>query len=160
MDSLLPLQSCCFTGHRQIPIAHRIMLEARTARIVAQLAAKGVNRFYTGGARGFDTLAARTVLAVRRNNPAVKLILVLPCRDQTRGWTDADIAAYQAIKQAADEVVCLSEEYTDTCMQQRNRYLVEHSDCCVCYMTRLFGGTAYTVRYAEKRGLIIKNLAE
>lgn len=160
MDSLLPLYSCCFTGHRQIPAAHHVMLEARTARIVAQLAAKGVRRFYTGGARGFDTLAAKTVLAVRRGNPEVKLILTLPCRDQTRGWCAADLAAYEEIKQAADEVICLSEEYTDICMQQRNRYLVEHSDCCVCYMTRSFGGTAYTVRYAEKRGLIIKNLAE
>ena len=42
--------------------------------------------FYgAGGALGFDTLAAQTVLDMKKEYPQLRLILVLPCEDQTRG---------------------------------------------------------------------------
>ena len=44
-------------------------------------------------------------------------------------------------------------------MFKRNRYMVDHSDICVCYCTSGEGGTAYTVRYAEKKEIPIVNLA-
>ena len=37
--------------------------------------------------------------------------------------------------------------------------MVDHSDICVCYCTSGEGGTAYTVRYAEKKEIPIVNLA-
>lgn len=160
MNSLFPLHSCCFTGHRRISAAARAQLEAQLTDAVSALIAQGVRRFYAGGALGFDTLAARAVIHLRQNYPDIELILALPCKDQTRGWGDWDVAVYEGIKRAANEVVYLSDTYTKTCMLDRNRYMVEHSDCCLCYLTRASGGTAYTVRYAEKRGLAIKNLAE
>ncbi len=40
-----------------------------------------------------------------------------------------------------------------------NRYLVDNSGVCVCYLTRDAGGTAYTVNYAKRQGLEIINLA-
>ena len=45
-------------------------------------------------------------------------------------------------------------------MHRRNRYLVDHGCVCVCYLTGDSGGTAYTVRYAEKQGLEIINIAQ
>ena len=45
-------------------------------------------------------------------------------------------------------------------MIERNRYMVDHSDICNCYYcTDGKGGTAYTVRYAEKKEIPIVNLA-
>lgn len=44
-------------------------------------------------------------------------------------------------------------------MFERNRYMADHSDICVCYCTSGEGGTAYTVRYAEKKEIPIVNLA-
>ncbi|MCL2883887.1 MAG: hypothetical protein FWF49_00185 [Oscillospiraceae bacterium] len=44
-------------------------------------------------------------------------------------------------------------------LQARNRALVDHSDVCVCFLNKSTGGTAYTVKYAQKKGLSIINLA-
>ena len=38
--------------------------------------------------------------------------------------------------------------------------MVDRSDICVCYLTGSGGGTAFTVKYARRRGLIIRNLAD
>ena len=57
-------------------------------------------------------------------------------------------------------LVCLSERYYQGCMHERNRYMVDHSRVCICYLTERTGGTAYTVEYARSRGLKIFNLAK
>lgn len=74
--------------------------------------------FGAGGALGFDTLAAQTVLKLRERYPDIKLILVLPCKTQARGWKQADIYEYERIKAAADKVVYTSEDYYRGCMHK------------------------------------------
>ena len=59
----------------------------------------------------------------------------------------------------ADHVVYTAQQYTRGCMHRRNRYLVDNSGICVCYLTKERGGTAYTVNYAEKHKLEIINIA-
>ena len=108
---------------------------------------------------GFDTIAAQTVLNLKENYPQIKLILVLPCLTQTRGWKEADVKEYERIKGLADKVVYTSQEYTRGCMFKRNRHLVDFSSLCIAYLTKDEGGTAYTVKYAKQNGLNIINLA-
>ncbi len=115
--------------------------------------------FGVGGALGFDTLAAQTVLRLRERYPQIRLILVLPCRSQTGGWSQADIDIYEEIKRRADKVTYTSENYFRGCMQKRNRHLVDNSSICICYLTKPTGGTAYTVNYARRSGLRIINIA-
>lgn len=119
----------------------------------------GVQYFGAGGAIGFDTLAAQTVLKLRKQYPHIKLILVLPCLSQTRSWKDDDIKVYEGIKARADRVVYTSQEYSKGCMFKRNRHLVDNSSVCICYLTKDSGGTAYTVSYAKTQGLDVINLA-
>ena len=121
---------------------------------------QGYRYFGCGGALGFDTLAAQTVLRLREVYPEIRLILVLPCRDQTRGWKQADVAEYDRIMKAADKVTYTSEQYYSGCMHKRNRHLVDNSSLCICYLTEQSGGTAYTVNYARSQGLKIINVAE
>ncbi|WP_305117241.1 SLOG family protein [Acutalibacter muris] len=108
----------------------------------------------------FDTLAAKTILQLRKQYPQIKLILVLPCVSQADRWPPADIAAYQEIMEQADKVVYTSQKYTRDCMFKRNRHLVDYSSVCICYLNKETGGTAYTVKYAQKCGLQIINIAE
>ena len=122
---------------------------------------KGVIYFGTGGALGFDTMAAQAVLELRNIYPKIKLILVLPCKTQTRGWSKHNKEVYENIKMACDKCVYISDEYTFDCMHKRNRHLVNYSNYCICYLTDYsHGGTAYTIEYAKKNGLTIINLAE
>ena len=152
-------QTCCFTGHRELSVWGRKQLAAKLEATITGLIDRGIIFYGAGGARGFDTLAAQTVLKQKPNYPSIKLILVLPCLTQTRGWRPEDIAEYERIKAQADKVVYTAQQYTRGCMFKRNRHLVDNSSVCVCYLNRESGGTAYTVDYAEKQGLEIINLA-
>lgn len=151
--------TCCFTGHRELPVWGRKQLAAKLEATITGLIDRGIIFYGAGGARGFDTLAAQTVLKLKPNYPSIKLILVLPCLTQTRGWRPEDIAEYERIKAQADKVVYTAQDYSKGCMHKRNRHLVDNSSVCVCYLTKDSGGTAYTVDYAEKKGLEIINLA-
>ena len=152
--------TCCFTGHRALPPEERGAIAYQLEQTVIMLIQAGIRFFGAGGARGFDTLAAQTILKLQREYPQIKLILVLPCLSQTRGWRDEDIKVYERIKAAANKITYTSENYTQGCMHKRNRHLVDHSSICVCYLTEDRGGTAYTVNYAKKQGLKVINLAD
>ena len=65
----------------------------------------GVRYYGAGGALGFDTLAAQAVLRLRESCHGMKLILVLPCLTQTKGWRPEDVVEYKRIKAQADKSV-------------------------------------------------------
>ena len=152
-------ETCCFTGHRELPVWGRKELAAKLEDTIIGLISRGIRFYGAGGVRGFAALAAQTVLRLKGRFPHIKLILVFPCRTQTRGWPAADSQEYERIKALADKVVYTSQEYTKGCMHRRNRHLVDYSSVCVCYLAKKDGGTAYTVDYAEKQGLEVINLA-
>lgn len=128
---------------------------------IVSLYERGYRVFVAGGALGFDTMAAKAVLMLRENGyPDIKLVLALPCRSQTAGWGEGEIAVYETICSLADQVIYVSETYFSGCMHKRNRYMVDHSSVCISYMTRTTGGTAYTVRYAERAGVRVIDLAK
>ena len=153
-------QTACFTGHRIIPLSERNAVSKAFEEAIVESIKNGYRYFGAGGALGFDTMAALTVLRLKRQYPHIKLILVLPCEDQTRNWKTADIEKYEHIKSQADKVVYVSKEYTSDCMHRRNRHLVDNSSLCICYLTKQSGGTAYTVEYAVKNGLRIENISK
>lgn len=149
----------CFTGHRVIAADRAPVTASRLYDTLKELIGEGFSEFAAGGALGFDTLAAKVVLALKKEFPNIVLRLILPCPEQTRGWRSGDVAVYRSILAEADEVIYTAEEYSAGCMHVRNRRLVDESSVCVCYLTSEQGGTAYTVRYAREKGLRIINLA-
>lgn len=134
-------------------------VKKRLEKVIEESIQTGYLYFGAGGALGFDTLAANTVIKLRTKYPDIKLILVLPCKTQTRGWKQSDIEEYERIFKAADKVVYTSENYFSGCMHKRNRHLVNNSSLCICYLTEDNGGTFYTVNYAKQNGLSIVNIA-
>lgn len=151
----------CFTGHRQIGEV-TAAVEDRVTEVAEALIQQGYLCFCAGGARGFDALASRVILQLQEKYPLVRLVLVLPFRDQYQhetGWTEEDIAEYHRLKAAASEVIHLQQSYSRGCYYKRNRYLVNASSVCVSYQRSSRGGTAYTVRYAAEKGLQIINCA-
>ena len=152
--------TCCFTGHRKIPVEQYQLLFNKTEKAVERFIVDGYLNFCVGGALGFDTLAALVVLMLKKKYPDIRLILILPCLSQTRGWKIEDIEIYENIKNQADEIVYTSEEYTRGCMHKRNRALVDKSSACIAYLTESKGGSAYTADYAAKHGLTVYNVAD
>lgn len=153
-------KTCCFTGHRRLPESQKEEIAQALESAVLSMIHSGYRYFGAGGALGFDTLAAKTVLRLRQRYPDIRLILVLPCVSQADKWPPVDVAVYRKIMEQADKVVYTSHAYTAGCMFKRNRHLVDHSSVCICYLEKATGGTAYTVDYARKNGLRIINIAE
>ena len=150
---------CCFTGHRHISYENTVMLTQKLRRLILTLAEDGVTIFRAGGAIGFDTLAALCVLE-QRDALGLRLELILPCHNQTRGWSERDKNYYNHILESCDSYRYISDVYTDSCMLERNRHLVNGSNVCIAYLTQNRGGTLFTVNYAQKNGVKVINLAE
>lgn len=155
----LKQMTVCFTGHRRVPDGIKPTLEAKLYKTVLSMIKSGYRYFGVGGAVGFDTLAAKTILSLRREYPYIRLILVLPCKNQTAKWRSEDVDMYNRILSECDKAVYISDHYTGDCMHRRNRHLVDCGSVCVCYQTVNTGGTAYTVRYAVDKGFTVINLA-
>ena len=153
-------KSCCFTGHRALAHAQIPLLNERlNATLRPLIEERGIVNFLAGGALGFDTLAAECVLSLKKDYPHVKLLLALPCPDQAVKWRKDAQERYERILAAADKHIYIAPAYTPSCMLERNRFLVDHSALCISYLREgAHGGTAYTVAYAQKKGLPCINL--
>lgn len=153
-------RTACFTGHRRIPKELEDEILRAVKRVIVSLYNEGYRHFVAGGALGFDTIAARAVLAAKGYYGDVTLELCLPCRNQTEKWNESDRELYEFIKLQADEVKYIHDCYTSGCMQERNRAMVDKSSYCIAYMIEQSGGTAYTVKYANGKGLRMCNVAD
>ena len=163
------LDSCCaFTGHRPHKLpwryneadSHCLALKSVLAGQITQLVDAGVTDFYSGGADGVDCWASLIVLELRKNNPALRLHLILPHEGQADKWSDSAQERYHSILEKADSVEYVSREYYDGCMLDRNHRLIEATGVLLAvYNGEWRGGTAATVRYARKldRRIIILN---
>lgn len=154
-------KSCAFTGHRpkKFPWGYNesdimcVKLKDALAKQIALLAKAGITDFLSGMAEGTDTWAAMVVLALREKNPMLKLHCVLPCKTQAEKWKAPAQELYRFILERADSIIYVSREYHKDCMLERNRFLVDHSGLLLAvYNGERRGGTAATVRYAQKLG--------
>lgn len=68
-------------------------------------------------------------------------------------WTASSQELYRSILDKADSIVYVSRIYHKNCMLDRNRFLVDHAATLLAvYNGERRGGTAATVRYAQKMG--------
>lgn len=150
--------TCCFTGHRPGAFPwgedesdkrfHALM--ARIGTEVDGLIARGVERFICGNALGVDTWAAEVVLAKKVDHPGIKLEIAVPFEGH-----NADSERVRAVQERADVVRVISSAPDKMqAYDERNRYMVDHSDVVVAVFdehaaTR--GGTARTVAYAREQ---------
>ena len=155
----LKSRTCCFTGHRRIPVDEYETVKLRLRDAVIKAIQNGYCYFGAGESWEFDMLAAQTVIELKELYPNIYLILVLPCKIQTKYWSVNNKKEYDRILCSADKVVWTSEEYTRDCMFKRNRHLVDNSSLCICYLTKDTGGTAFTVEYAFSKRLSIVNIS-
>lgn len=154
------IETVCFTGHRSIARSDALVIPSRLKELLRKLIERGAHRFRTGGAIGFDTVAALCILELKEQYPEIKLELILPCRDQTKNWSAQDKTVYDYVISQASTVEYVTDHYTAWCMHERNRRLVNPSQVCIAYLKHSEGGTAYTYSYALSKDLEVINIAE
>lgn len=153
--------TCSFTGYRpqklsfgfneNHPDCIRLKNVLRTE--IIKLINSGYRYFQTGMAMGIDIICAEIVLELKNQYPKIKLFAVIPCENQTSGWSESYHQRYYEILDKCDGSYMVTKgPYESGCMQKRNRYLVDTASALLAVYDKQKGGTMNTVNYAEKLG--------
>lgn len=158
--------ACCFTGHRpgKLPWRYReedpdcVALKRRIADAVETAYQEGYCHFLCGMAQGCDLYFCEVVLDLRSRHPEVTVEAAIPCPTQAEGWPPDQQERYARLVAACDFETLVSDRYTSSCMQRRDRYMVDHASLLIAAFDGTPGGTRYTMEYAMRRGLQIVDL--
>lgn len=110
---------------------------------------------WSGMALGVDTVFAQVILEMRNTGFPVKLCCAIPCRAQPDRWPKAARDLYNGILVQTDVVKYVQENYTPSCLQKRNEFMVDRSAYVIAVWNGSSGGTANCVSYAEKKDIKI-----
>ncbi len=154
-------QSCCFTGHRPMKLPWGMNeADPRCVELKLELAARleaiyalGFRHFLCGMAIGCDMYFAEAVIALRETHGDVTLEAAIPFGDQAGRWNAVQRRRYNRLIDSADKVTVLQIGYTDDCMMQRNRYMVDRAALLLACYDGKPGGTMNTILYAERSGV-------
>ena len=147
-----------FFGHRYIDDMNRV--ERRLSEFVRDLLGRKESVEFLVGRNGeFDQLVSSSVRIAKReirddNN---SLTLVLP-------YPTAECLSNQESFEAYYDAIELCEEsnkmHFKGAIQKRNQCMIDRADLIVVYVNHLSGGAYQAMRYAERKGKRILNLAE
>lgn len=150
-------KTAAFTGHRTEKLPENLNKLKENIEIEVLSAVKqGYSTFYTGMAYGFDLIAGAVVLEMKKETD-LQLIAAVPFHGQEKNFSNDDKEEYGRILGLCDEVVYCYEVFHRGVYHQRNRLMVDNSSLVIAYCDGT-GGTQYTVNYAQKKGLLVKNL--
>ena len=149
-------KSCCFTGHRasKLPWGYDesdmrcIELKEKLDAVIGAVYESGVTHFICGMANGCDMYCAEAVLKLKAANPDITLEAAVPYDGQEAKWNTELKRRYHDIIINCDAVNIISDKYTQFCMMQRNRYMVDRSSVLIACYNGQSGGTWNTVKYA------------
>ena len=88
------LKSVCFSGHRIVPFAKQNEIMQLLRNEITKSYHEGYHCFYCGMAIGFDLLAAKAVLSLKPELSQIKIIAVLPYREQAERWNEKHKVEY------------------------------------------------------------------
>lgn len=147
---------CTFAGHREVYQAN--IAEKLDEAISIIVETDDCFRFLVGGMGNFDGMCASSIRRAKRRYPnkQISLELVLPYLTQELNENK------QFYETSYDDVIVpieLAGVHYKSAITKRNRWMIEKSDWLVAFVYREFGGAYTTLRYAEKKGLQIVNLA-
>ena len=136
------MPTCFFIGHREAPDSLLPQLTATVERHIIEL---GVTDFVVGSYGWFDSMAAKTVRAVKKNHSEVTLTLLLHYHPYDRPIPTPDGfdgTFYPPGMETVPKRVAIV---------RANRYMVEHSDYLISYAWHPASNARELVEYAKKR---------
>lgn len=155
---MLEIYTVAFFGHRYID--RFAAAEAGVEQIVRDLlGSKEYVEFLIGRDGDFDQIASSTVKrmqrVVRDDNSSLTWVLPYPTSEMENNIEDYE-KYYDNIEVCEES----SRAHFKGAIQARNRNMVDRADLIVCYVEHQRGGAYQTIKYAEKQGKHIINLAE
>ena len=138
------MAACVFFGHRE---CHNMDSRALAAAIEA-LIKKGVDTFYVGNQGQFDGIVYSLLKQFREKYPHIRICVVLAYLPEKQGDVPAD-SMYPEI-----------EGHPKFAIARRNRWMVDASDYCICWIDHPWGGAWKFAKLARRRGKMVINLGK
>ena len=161
---MLKEETACLTGHRpkslpwgydeQKDSCKKFINDLYT--IFSGAIKYGLKNFMIGMAEGFDMIGGETLIHLRKKHKEIKIIAVVPCKNQEIKWKPEQQKRYHKILKKCDDVIILSETYYKECMNDRNKYMVDHSSVVIACYNGKPSGTGNTVKYAKSQGCKVR----
>lgn len=147
----------CFTGHRPEKLTRPEWLIKRDLKKeIRQAIADGLVVFITGMARGVDIWAAEIVIELRDSGQPLKLMCACPYDGFEKSWSSEWQERYRDVLAKSDHTVYVCKHYSRSCFQIRNEWMVNHSARVIAVFNGEKGGTANTIRFAERNQVTIQ----
>ncbi len=149
---LMELYRVSFIGHSKINNTRHI--EKRLQEILKNLIqTKEFVEFYIGRNGDFDILVASEIKRVQKSlgHQNSSLILVLPYKMKDGEYYEK---YYDEIYYPID-----SATHFKSAITKRNQWMIDNSDLLIAFVETDFGGAYTTLKYAQKKGKRIVNVA-
>ena len=148
-------RTCCVTGHREIPAAETAFVKQALRKEVALAMEEGFTHFLSGMAEGADLIFAEVVAEFGAEGADICLEAAIPYRDRLRRLE----RTHRKLLERCGKITVVSEGYAKYVFAKRNQYMVEQSERVIAvYDGRQTGGTAATIRMAEKKGADLRKI--
>lgn len=136
------MSACTFFGHRDAYGLNREKL----LRAIEERIRQGTDAFYVGHQGQFDALVYSCLKQLREKYPHIRLAVVL-AHLPTENQPDMPDSMYPEI-----------EGHPRFAIERRNRWMIDASDACICYVNHTWGGAYKFAKLVKKRGLTLINL--
>lgn len=142
-------KACTFFGHRDSPETIKPKIRAAVIDLIEN---HGVTMFYVGNQGNFDRMVRSVLKEVTTAYPGVGYAVVLAYMPSTKKRADdfSDTLLPDGIEKVPKRFA----------ISWRNKWMIEHADYVVTYVTRPCGGASRFADYARKNGKKLQPLAD
>lgn len=155
---------CSFTGHRpqKLPWGFNekneryFRMRENTKQKIENAIKDGYKIFLCGMAIGFDMCVAEIIIDLKEKYSNIKIYGIIPCKNQESKWSEEYKTRYRELLGKLDGIHCLSDNYYDGCMQERNKFMIDNSSKCITLFDGKNGGTKSTIEYAKSKEVDIE----
>ncbi len=136
--------ACTFFGHKECyGLDGQVLL-----RTIEELIAQGVDTFYVGNQGQFDSAVYNCLKQLRKEHPHIRICVVLAYLPTEKNeYDDMSDTMYPEI-----------EGHPKFAIERRNRWMIEASDYCLCYINHTWGGAYKFAKLAKQRGKTVINI--
>ena len=133
------MPACTFFGHKD----SYYLDQGRLLAAIREQILLGMDTFYVGNQGRFDSAVYGCLKELRKEYPYIRIGVVL---------------AYLPTKKEemiVDSMYPEIEGHPKFAIEQRNRWMIDKAERCICYINHTWGGAYKFVKLAKKRGLTI-----
>jgi len=139
--------TCTFFGHRDCPDSIMTKLRETLVRLITE---EGVDCFYVGNQGNFDAMVYRVLCELRNIYTHISVTVVLAYMP-----TEEIVNKYGSDTILPEGIEAVPKRYA---ISWRNKWMIDHSEYVVAYVTRGYGGSAKFVEMAECQKKNVINL--